>query len=140
MRFVLTHFYVFGFVVCSFLGTNVSWDLDAGYGIINWVGCPPGVPPPMPAPRPAPGPPKPPRPPTPAPPPSSDCDFEQDVDYKDGVAAKTKVSNATECCGACKASEDCAAAVLVESSGECFLKPNLNNKVHSLGRVSCKPR
>ena len=122
------------------LGTNVTWDLDAGYGVIDWAGYPPGVPPPMPAPRPPPSPPGPPRPAPPAPPPSTDCDFVKDMDYKDGVITKKKVSSAAECCGACLSAAKCVVAVLVEGSGECFLKPNLLKPVHSPGRVSCKPK
>ena len=38
-------------------------DLEGGFGVIDWVGFPPGVPPPMPAPKPPPPPPPPPAPP-----------------------------------------------------------------------------
>ena len=96
-------------------------------------------PPPLPEPRPAP--PAPPRPSPPAPPPSSDCEFVKDVDYQDGVTRpKRVVGSAAECCGACKASTTCVVAVLVQSSGECFLKPNTKNEVHKNGTISCKPK
>ena len=64
-------------------GTNVTWYLDAGYGVIDWQGFPPGQPPPMPAPKPSPAPsPGPPTPAPPAPPPSSACTFLNGTDYK----------------------------------------------------------
>lgn len=101
----------------------------------------PPPPPPRPTPAPAPLPPPRPSPPAPpAPPPSSDCDFVKGADYEDGVVFKRKVGSAVECCVACKASDKCVVAVLIQGSGECFLKPNMNNTVRKSGTISCKPK
>jgi hypothetical protein len=121
-------------------GTNVTWFLEAGYGVVDWHGHAPGAPPPMPAPKPPPPPPGPRPPPAPAPPPSDACTFLNDTDYKAGFFHKDECATAAECCGACKAKPGCGVAVFVEGGGECFLKKTTTEKVHSPGRVSCQPK
>ena len=121
-------------------GTNVTWYLEAGYGVIDWQGSPPGKPPPMPAPKPTPPPAPPPGPAPPAPPPSAACTFLNDTDYKAGFFHKDTMGTAEECCGACKGKPGCAVAVFVQSGGECFLKKSTKDIVHSAGRVSCQPK
>ena len=133
-------------------GTNVTWDLDAGTGIIYWFGYPPPPPPPLP-PLPPPGPSPPGPSPGPAPPPpapSSDCTFTSGVDYKDGFVAKVDAATPQECCGACRAfnggpgggwggAKNCGVAVFVTGTGSCFLKSSVAKQISSAGRVSCKP-
>ena len=80
-------------------GTHVTWFLEAGYGVIDWQGFPPGAPPPMPPPKP---PPPPAPPPAPTPPPSESCTFLNDTDYKAGFMHKDAAATAAECCGACE--------------------------------------
>eukprot|EP00051_Salpingoeca_urceolata_P023405 m.396250 g.396250 ORF g.396250 m.396250 type:complete len:1245 (+) comp20102_c1_seq16:524-4258(+) len=81
----------------------------------------------------------PPPPPPPPPAPSDDCKFENNVDFHpDTVAQAYKASTQQECCGFCRETQDCVAAVLY--GGLCYLKSTVSGGPYAReGRVACVP-